>query len=256
MELEKNTILFGDCTERLKELPSESIDSFYADPPFDIDFNKIESMYNRKKLKVVKGYNEPTKDYAQFSNEWISECFRVLKKDGSGWICSGWSNLGDVLSAIKSSGFKLVNHLIWKYQFGVYTKKKFITSHYHLLFVAKNPKNWTFNKDVRFKDMRTSNGNANYRDREDVWCIDRPYHTGKEKNANTQPIELVKKALEYTTKKGDLVLDPFMGGATTAVTCVLTGRDYIGFEINKNLKKLQDRRIEDARAERLAYQNC
>ena len=212
-------------------------------------------MYNRKKTNVVNGYQEPIGSYAEFSQKWIQECFRVLKKDGSGWICSGWSNLGDVLSAVNQAGFKLVNHVIWKYQFGVYTKKKFITSHYHLLFVAKNPKNWDFNKDVRFKDIRVGNGNPNYRDREDVWTIDRPYQTGKEKNANTQPIELVKKALEYTSKKGDLILDPFMGGATTSLACILLGRDYVGFEINKNLKQLQERRIKNAQTERLAYQD-
>lgn len=248
--MEKNKIYFEDCMLGLKKMEPESIDGFYADPPFSINFNKKETMYNRDKKNVIKGYRESTGTYYDFSKTWIEQCYRVLKKGGSGWICSGWSNLGDVLQAIKGSGFIVLNHIIWKYQFGVYTKKKFITSHYHLLFVVKNPKLWTFNKDIRFKDIRTDTGNANYRDREDVWVIDRPYQNGKEKNANTQPIELVKKALEYTTKKGDLILDCFMGGATTAVACILLNREYIGFEINKNLKNLQEMRIKDARSTR------
>ena len=250
MEEIKNKIYYGDCIEGLKKLQPESVDHFYADPPFDIDFNKKETMYNRNKINVVSGYQEPSGDYYTFSKSWIEQCYRVLKKNGSGWICSGWSNLGEVLKAIKDSGFTVINHVVWKYQFGVYTKKKFVTSHYHLLFIVKNPKNWTFNKDFRFKDIRTNSGNANYRDREDVWIIDRPYQNGKEKNANTQPIELVEKALGYTTNKGDLVLDCFMGGATTALACISLGRDYIGFEINKNLQNLQNRRIKDANAKR------
>ena len=248
--MERNKIYFENCIEGLKKLQPECIDHFYADPPFDIDFNKKETMYNRDKKNVIEGYQEPTGTYYDFSKAWIEQCYRVLRKDGSGWICSGWSNLGDVLQAIKDSGFMVLNHIIWKYQFGVYTKKKFITSHYHLLFVVKNPKKWTFYKDIRFKDIRTDAGNANYRDREDVWIIDRPYQNGKEKNANTQPIELVKKALEYTTKKGDLILDCFMGGATTAVVCVMLDRYYIGFEINKNLKSLQERRIKNVTSQR------
>lgn len=249
--METNIIYYEDCKQGLKKLPDKSVDHFYVDPPFDINFNKKESMYNRKKEHVIKGYQESAGTYYEFSMSWLEECFRVLKDNGSGWICSGWSNLGEVLQAIKDSGFTLINHVIWKYQFGVYTKKKFVTSHYHLLFVVKNPKKWDFNKDCRYKDTRNNKGNKNYRDREDVWIIDRPYNNGKEKNANTQPIELVKKALGYTTKKEDLILDCFMGGATTAVACILTGRKYIGYEINKNLKELQERRIKDAKTKRL-----
>lgn len=248
--METNVIYQGDCIQGLKKLPEKSIDHFYVDPPFDINFNNKESMYNRKKEHVIKGYKESVGTYYEFSSAYLKECFRVLKDNGSGWICSGWSNLGDVLKAINDNGFTLINHVIWKYQFGVYTKKKFITSHYHLLFIVKNTKKWDFNKDCRHKDIRDKKGNINYRDREDVWVIDRPYNNGKEKNANTQPIELVRKALEYTTKKGDLILDCFMGGATTAVACILTGRDYIGYEINKNLKELQERRIKDAKSKR------
>ena len=253
--MEENKIYYEDCIIGLKSVPDKSIDHFYADPPFDIKFDKKETMYNRKKQHVVPGYTESTGTYYDFSASWIKECFRTLKEDGSGWICSGWSNLGDVLRAIKDSGFTLVNHVIWKYQFGVYTKKKFITSHYHMLFVVKNPKKWAFNKDCRYKDTRTEVGNANYRDREDVWSIDRPYQNGKEKNANTQPVELVKKALQYTTSEGDLILDCFMGGATTAVACILLKRKYVGFEINKNLKNLQERRIKDAKAQRTLDQD-
>lgn len=255
MKIETNKIYYEDCRQGLKKLPDKSIDHFYADPPFDIEFNKKETMYNRKKQHIIQGYQEPTVDYYKFSKDWIKECFRVLKENGSGWICSGWSNLGNVLNAIKDCGFTVINHIIWKYQFGVYTKKKFITSHYHLLFVVKNPKKWLFNKNSRYADIRTDMGNVNYRDREDVWIIDRPYQNGKEKNANTQPIELVKKALQYTTKEDDVVLDCFMGGATTAVACILLKRKYIGFEINKNLKKLQERRIKDAEAQRTLNQS-
>ena len=88
--------------------------------------------------------------------------------------------------------------------------------------------------------------NNNYKDREDVWMINRPYRVGEKKNANTQPLELVKKALKYTTNKEDLVLDPFMGGATTAVACIELERNFIGVEINKKLKKLHDEEIKNA----------
>ena len=236
-------IFYEDCRKGLAKMPDCSVDHFYADPPFDIDFNHKESMYNRKKQHVVGGYREPTQeDYYSFTMSWLTQCRRVLKRSGSGWICSGWSNLGDVLQAIKDCNFKVVNHVIWKYQFGVYTKRKFVTSHYHLLFVVKD-NSWEFDKNCRYADVRDKLGNANYRDRQDVWEINRPYNYGKTKNANTQPPELVKKALMYTTKENDLILDCFMGGATTAVVCISLNRHFIGFEINENLKALHTKRI-------------
>jgi len=244
--MKANKIYYEDCRTGMLKLPDKSIDHFYTDPPFDIDFNHKESMYNRQKRHVISGYQEPCNEsYYAFSKAWIEQCHRVLKDNGTGWICSGWSNLGDVLQAIKECNFTLVNHVIWKYQFGVYTKRKFVTSHYHLLFVAKSTNRWYFNKDCRFPDIRTTGGNENYRDREDVWTVDRPYNHGKDKNANTQPLALVQKALLYTTQENDLILDCFMGGGTTAVVCTLLGRRYIGYEVNKNLKPLQQKRIKE-----------
>lgn len=235
-------IINGNCIEVMKDMKDGSIDHFYADPPFDIDFTNTESMYNRNKESIVKGYQEPIIDYYEFSRQWIEGVYRLLKKNGSGWVCSGWSNLVNVLRAIDDTGFTVKNHIIWKYQFGVYTKKKFITSHYHILFVIKNEKEWYFDKDCRYEDVRTSSGNENYRDREDVWTIKRPYQFGGKKNANTQPLELVEKALSYTTEPGSLVLDPFLGGGTTATACKNLGRRCIGIEINSSIIEELNRR--------------
>lgn len=200
--MEINKIYYKDCVIGLKDIEDKSIDHFYVDPPFDIDFNHKESMYNRNKSNVIKGYTEPNKiSYYDFCLSWVKQLHRVLKDNGSGWICSGWSNLGDVLRAVDDCDFTVVNHVIWKYQFGVYTKRKFVTSHYHMIFIVKNKKDWYFNKDIRYSDNRDCKGNINYRDREDVWTIDRPYNHGKYKNANTQPIELVKKLYNIPPKK-------------------------------------------------------
>ena len=57
------------------------------------------------------------------------------------------------------------------------------------------------------------------------------------------------KVLLYTTEPGSIVLDPFMGGGTTAAVCAKLGRNYIGFEINKNLKSFIKKRIEKAKKE-------
>ena len=84
--METNIIHYESCITGLLKLDDNSIDHFYADPPFGINFNKVGSMYNRKNKNVVKGYTEPTIPYPDFSNKWIKQVYRVLKGNGSGWI--------------------------------------------------------------------------------------------------------------------------------------------------------------------------
>ena len=125
--------------------------------------------------------------------------------------------LRDILEGIDAAGLSTINHLIWKYQFGVFTKKKYVTSHYHILFVVKNPKRYTFNKIDHYP--------------EDVWVINREYWKGRKKTPTKLPSELVKKILMYSSNPGDLVLDPFLGSGTVAVVARQEGRHFLGFEV-------------------------
>jgi site-specific DNA-methyltransferase (adenine-specific) len=146
-EFEIDNIYCGDALELMKKLPDECIDLIITDPPFAIDFKAKRSNYNRDKTKVLEGYNEiPKEKYYEFSLNWIRQAYRILKRTGSMFVFSGWTNLKDILNALDEVGFITINHIIWKYQFGVFTKRKFVTSHYHILFVAKDEEKYKFNK--------------------------------------------------------------------------------------------------------------
>jgi len=133
------------------------------------------------------------------------------------YVFSGWNHLKDILSGLDDAGFITQNHLIWKYQFGVFTKKKYVTSHYHILYVIKDKKHFTFNKVEHYP--------------EDVWEIKREYWKGRKKTATKLPSEIVRKILRFSTNPGDIVLDPFLGSGTVAVTAKEMGRHFMGFEI-------------------------
>jgi site-specific DNA-methyltransferase (adenine-specific) len=134
-----------NCLEGMKLIDKNKIDLIITDPPFAINFKAKKANYNRKSSRVIEGYNEILpENYYQFSYDWISEANRILKESGSMYIFSGWNNLKDILIAIDNVGLTVVNHIIWKYQFGVVTKNKFVTSHYHCLYVCKNPKKRNF----------------------------------------------------------------------------------------------------------------
>ena len=231
-----NKIYNKDCIVGMKAIPNEKIDLVVTDPPFAINFKAKKANYNRTASRVLSGYNEITKEnYYEFTLNWMSQCFRILKESGGMYVFSGWNNLADILNAIEEIGFITVNHIIWKYQFGVVTNRKFVTSHYHCLYICKNDKKRKFFPYERFsKEEKNNQGRSlHYKDKEDVWEIKREYWTGDEKTPTKLPAEIIKKILQYSSEEGDLVFDPFLGSGQTAVVSKLLKRNYIGFEIVK-----------------------
>tara|TARA_B100002049_G_scaffold131920_1_gene97643 strand:+ start:486 stop:1217 length:732 start_codon:yes stop_codon:yes gene_type:complete len=231
----------------MKTIPDETIDLVVTDPPFAINFKAKKANYNRTASRVLSGYNEiNVEDYYKFTNNWMLQVKRVLKKSGSMYVFSGWNNLKDILTALDVNGFTTINHIIWKYQFGVVTAKKFVTSHYHCLFVCKNDKMRKFFPYSRFKkNAKTSDGKSlHYRDKEDVWIIKREYWTGDDKTPTKLPAEIIKKILQYSSEKNDLILDPFLGSGQVAVISKMLGRKYLGFEIIKSYYDFAYKRLE------------
>jgi len=246
-KIEFNNIFNMNCIEGMKSIPDKKIDLIITDPPFAINFKASKGNYNRTKSRVIEGYNEiKQEDYYKFTSEWMEPAFRILKESGSMYVFSGWNNLKDILMALDEVGFTTVNHIIWKYQFGVVTSKKFVTSHYHCLYVCKNEKKRKFIPFFRFKkNSKTVDGRSlHYKDKEDVWEIKREYWTGDQKTPTKLPAELIKKILEYSSEKNHLVFDPFLGSGQVAVISKKLGRQFLGFEIVKDYYKFAKKRLD------------
>ncbi|MHA2141040.1 MAG: DNA-methyltransferase [Candidatus Thorarchaeota archaeon] len=224
-----DTVFYEDCIQGMKNLPEESVDLIIADPPFGIDFDGKSSVYNRDERLVVENYEEVNGSYTDFTNRWIGELPRVLKDEGSVYIFSGWTNLERVLSGAREAGLSTLNHIVWHYPFGVFTKRRFVTSHYHVLLLVKNPKSYFFNKIEHYP--------------EDVWPVKRTYRAGEVKNSTKLPIEVVRRCIDFSSMPGDIVLDPFMGNGTTAIASKSSWRHYLGYEINRRLKPVIDSEI-------------
>ena len=123
--------------------------------------------------------------------------------------------------------------------------KKFVTSHYHCIFVCKDEKKRKFFPYSRFKkgDKTQDGQSLHYRDKEDVWIINREYWTGDDKTPTKLPAEVIKKILQYSSEKNDLVLDPFLGSGQVAVVSKMLGRKYLGFEIVKQYYNFASKRL-------------
>jgi site-specific DNA-methyltransferase (adenine-specific) len=237
-----------NCIDGMQSMPANKIDLIVTDPPFAIDFKATKQNYNRTASRVMQGYNEiKQEDYFDFTSKWMSQAFRILKGSGSMYVFSGWNNLKDILNALDNVGFTTINHIIWKYQFGVVTSKKYVTSHYHCIYVCKDAKKRRFYPFSRFaKNQKTPEGRSlHYKDKEDVWEIKREYWTGDQKTPTKLPAEIVRKILDYSSKEGDVVFDPFLGSGQVAMISKMMKRQYIGFEIVKKYYDFALRRLEN-----------
>ena len=247
MDISFNNIYNCDCIQGMKSVPKNKIDLVITDPPFAINFRAKKANYNRKQSHVLEGYNEiSAENYYDFTLEWMSQVHRILKESGSMYLFSGWNNLKEILMAIDDVGFHLVNHIIWKYQFGVVTKNKYVTSHYHCLYVCKNEKKRKFFPFKRFsKNAKSEDGHSlHYKDKEDVWEIKREYWTGDTKTPTKLPAEIIEKILFYSSKKNDIVFDPFLGSGQVAVVSKIHERRFCGFEVVKDYYKFAKKRLD------------
>jgi site-specific DNA-methyltransferase (adenine-specific) len=222
------------CIDGMREHVADgSVDLIFTDPPYGIDGDGLDVHYHRDESNVVQGYIDvPLTQYAKFSQEWISECARVLRPGGSLYIVSGYTNLHHVLNALHSTDLEEINHIIAKYSFGVSTKNKFVSSHYHVLFWQKPDKKnqkRTFNSNWKYTDQKDS-----YHDRLTVQDMPRAHNPGQTKNKNQLSEDFIEKFIMYSSNRGDTVMDCFGGGFTTARTALRYGRKFIGFELNKN----------------------
>jgi site-specific DNA-methyltransferase (adenine-specific) len=235
MEIAIDNIYNLDCVRGMELMDQDSVDLVITDPPFAIDFKPGRANYNRRHDRVLRGYNEiPADEYYAFTLSWMRQVARLLRRSGSMFVFSGWNNLKDILVALDETGFVTVNHIIWKYQFGVVTRRRFVSSHYHCLYVCRDDRGRKFFPFSRYdKHARDSAGRSlHYRDKEDVWVIKREYWNGDKKTPTKLPRELIEKMLCYCSEPGDIVLDPFLGSGQVAVVSRMLGRRYVGFEIS------------------------
>lgn len=210
-----------DCRAGAREhLPDASVDLIVTDPPYGIGGDALDKHYNRDESRVVGGYVDvDAGDYPAFSREWTAEAARVLRPGGRIFVVSGYTRLPDVIGGLDASGLRAVNHIIWKFNFGVWTTRKFVSSHYHILLYEKPP-------GAPLEPVSDPGADG------DVWIIQREYRPGQKKNKNQLPSKLLARMIQLGSRPGDLVCDFFLGSFSTACVAHRLGRRSVGFELN------------------------
>ncbi|MHA1868724.1 MAG: DNA-methyltransferase [Candidatus Heimdallarchaeaceae archaeon] len=226
--MEINKIYQGDCLELMKEIEDKSIDLILTDPPYGI------------------GYDE----WDILNTSFLKGCKRILKPNGQVFVFCGWSNVISVLKRGKDF-FILKDWIIYDRQKGRGTKKSLVSTREDILWFI-NSEEYTFNKDKAYSTIvKKTKGMGEKNKRKtraltNVWTDVPPivpWAKERTKHPTQKPEFLFKRILEVFSNEGDIVLDPFIGSGTTAVACKQLGRNFIGFEINKDYVKIANKRL-------------
>ena len=246
---EENKLFIGDNIDILQELydkNGEFVDMIFADPPYFLS-NDGFTCQNGKMVKVNKGEWDKSKgaeENHKYNLAWLSACQKVLKRDGTIWISGTQHVIFDIGFALQQLGFKILNMITWEKPNPApnLSCRYFTHSTELLIWAGKSEKSkHTFNYNL----MREENGGKQMKS---VWSFTAPKNSEKTfgKHPTQKPVDLLNRIIKASTIEGDIVLDPFLGSGTTAVSCVLNNRKYIGIEKEKEYFELAKKRIEDA----------
>ena len=241
-----NQIIQGDCLELFKDIPDNSVAMTFADPPF-----------NLKKKYTTYNDGLEFQEYLNWCEKWISEMVRITKPTGSIFL----HNIPKWLTyyATFLNKYAYFKHWISWDAPTAPMGKSLQPAHYGILFYGKEQKG-TKIYELRYPHKRDRKQGYLLKDYggkkdklhpfgplvSDVWTdIHRIKHNKKRDPHPCQlPIHLLDRLILLATDEGDIVLDPFSGTGTTAISAKRLGRKYIGFELDNEYVEISKRKLE------------
>lgn len=230
----------------IKKYPQGCFDMIFADPPYFLSNGGI-TCKNGKMVSVNKGDWDKSQGAElnhQFNMEWLRRCQILLKKDGTIWVSGTYHSIHSIGFAMQQLGMKMLNEITWQKPSPPpnLSCRYFTHSTETILWAAKSEKSkHIFNYDLMCNENEGKQMKS-------VWVIKPPTRIEKlnGKHPTQKPVELLDRIVRASTKKDDLILDPFCGSATTGIAALKNGRRFIGVDSNiEYLEKLAVPRIKE-----------
>jgi len=250
----ENKVYFSDNLKILSEIPSETIDLIYIDPPFNT--GRIQS---RKRFKTVQdesgdrvgfagrtyksevlsenGYMDVFDDYIAFLQPRLQEAWRVLKPNGSLYFHIDYREVHycKVMLDQIFGRENFLNEIIWAYDYGGRAKDRWPAKHDDILYYAKDRQNYTFNREAIDRIPYMAPGLvskekvARGKLPTDTWWHTIVGTNSKEKTGypTQKPLAIIERILNASSNPGDLVLDFFAGSGTIGAACLKLDRRFI-----------------------------
>ena len=245
--------VIGDCMEVMKYLPEGFADLIIADPPYNMDKD-----FNGRSFRKASD-----RDYADYTEEWITLAKPLLKDTGTIYVCCDWK-CSAVIYEVLCRHFKVRNRITWQREKGRGAKANWKNSMEDIWFATVSD-SYTFNLDAvkqrrkviapyrengRPKDWEeTKEGNFRNTHPSNFWDdISVPYWSMKENTAHPtqKPEKLLAKLILASSDPDDMVFDPFLGSGSTSAAAKKLGRLYLGIEQDERYCIWAEKRLESA----------
>lgn len=260
-----NRVLQGDNLPILRGLPSASFAVVYLDPPFNTgrarraervrgtrvtgplepdsgDRLGFRGQGYRVTREMTHAYDDRFTDYWDFLEPRIEEAWRLLALDGLLYLHLDYREVhyAKVLLDALFGPECFINELIWAYDYGARTKRRWPAKHDNILVYAKHPEWYTFNADAVDREpymapgLVTPEKAALGKLPTDVWWHTIVSPTGKERTGypTQKPVGIMRRIIQASTRSGDWVLDPFAGSGTTGAAAAELDRRFVLIDDN------------------------
>ena len=264
------TVHFGDNLDVLKGLPDNSVDLIYIDPPFNTGKAQKRTCiktvacedgdrrgFQGKTYKTLRlgttGYMDRFDDFLGFIEERVVQAYRILKKEGSFFFHLDYREIHycKILIDAVFGRSSFINEIIWAYDYGARSRKKWSAKHDTILWYAKDPEHYTFNYEEMDRIPYMAPGlvgaekAARGKTPTDVWWHTIVSPTGREKTgyATQKPLGIVSRIVRVHSNPGDTLCDFFAGSGTLGEAAYTLGRDCILVDENPEAVAVMRRRF-------------
>ena len=255
-----NTIINGECVSEMKKLPDSCIDLIIADPPYNLSKGREWKWDNSVELqgmggnwnKVMQEWDNFTlESYMTFTKAWLTEAKRILKPTGSMWIFGTYHNMGVINVTCQMLGIEIINEVIWykRNAFPNLAGRRLTASHETILWCNKGGKkreyffDYEYSKDGDFSyDSLKSSG----KQMRTVWDISNNKEKSElmyGKHPTQKPIRILKRMIKLASRENDIMLTPFSGSGSECVAAKMTGRNFIGIELDNSYCEIARTRL-------------
>lgn len=215
-----------DVMTAMQGIPDGSVDLAVYDPPYKVisggSNDKEGGEWSRPSGMLTKNDGKIFEHNKIEPEVYLPEVHRVLKEDAHMYMMINGLGLieGDMLNRVRALGFKIHNLLVWRKNNA--TPNRWYMKDLEFTIFARKGKAFSINN----KGSRSSDTAF---DHPLDWDNVRP---GQKAHPTEKPVDLMRTYIENSSQEGDLVIDPFMGAGSTGVACQITGRSFIGIELD------------------------
>ena len=205
-------LMQGDCLERIKSIPDNSIDLCVSDIPYKLTGGGKGDGANSKRPKGILEDNSQLMKVPKFE-DWLPDLYRIMKNGTHIYLMCNFKNLSDLMNKSLAVGFKHINLLVWE-------KNNCTPSQFYM----KNCEYTLLLRKGASKYINDIGGSKTVHKFENI--------IGNKVHPTEKPVDLMEFYVNNSSNEGDTVLDMFMGSGTTGVACANTGRMFIGIELD------------------------